>query len=1516
MAMTQPTMAAAESKPQWDLPMPAAIQQPGGGDDGVIVISDDSDDEAATMSRPSGRPSARRFTARKSGSVARDDDDNEVQFIASRSRFRQASPLGSIWIQDSPPRAPVQLAPAEPGPSQPPTLKRPRNTFASLAAKRAKTEPKPPLQPPPSPQFHFQPNLQPRSQPENKPGSQPKLQSPLSEWARFMTFEAHVQIQYNSPAVAAGDELLFNRGVGSKFFVTVHDKNSELIGYLDKGVAADLAQHLAAGSVRVEAYALEPVHCVEGTDSLARNRVARISKTPRIRICMDLKCSAGSERAWFQRLKPTFKDAGSLDNLPAQAFAQGALARDLSARTAAPSSVGDAPTQQDNVMGRIQIHLNNVLAATRAAALPAVHRFAGSWWDSPDVGGSSPVTDLMSTTSTHHEHPHDFAMPPYGQGWTDWEAMNPLQPPIDQNDDDDDDDGAGTGNLAISSEQDEIMRGLAGSSYQGRNALSALYDEDTSLDVATLPLYPYLDSIMANGLKTELKYHQSQGLAWMIRKEHPVLPRRKAHGLVMLWRAVNRKDGSSRYNHMMLPGLWQREPPINIPRGGILSDEMGLGKTLQILALCLSDPTGQKLLSADAKKREKEERAWRRKRDMAKKGKGKKKATEPDEGETETETEDEAANAVEATIDPLNESYIKTTLIICPLSVIYNWVSQIQQHTDNAKVKFAVYHGDNIKKIGSRWSQYDFLITTYDTIKSEFKPIDQIRRAREQAEQRRDLIINLEHRIEVATLNRMYDVERDRQELARVKQQQEEELASWVAKRPLPSSLKLKDAFARAQAKSKGKGKGRRIHDSDSETETDFQWSPTASDGESDAKPAKASRKSSGKAASTTTTPKGKASKTKAKRVVTSNGNVEYDFDELFTYELPKLLKTKYRRLVLDEAHVGRNSKTLLHRALLEVSAERVWCVTGTPLINSTKDLQSLCSYLRVEHLEDPKMWSRYIERAIKNIDNPAGARLLRNIIFCTTLRRTKDMKGPDHTPLIELPPIIMYKHNIELDPQTREFYDQVATVMRSRVLGLWREGELANQYSNVLLFLCRLRQICCSRDLVPPNLLEEIQELLAAGENAEHMAPVAELDAKTIKTLQEKLRATITTGSLEECPICLEAFKDARITPCSHVFCYHCIQAVITTQAKCPLDRFPLPPGTPLVAMPTEEQIRDFKDDEAEDEVDPRTVKEDTPSVLDDDGGARRPTGDEGDETVQSAKIDQLVEILRMTERASTSSTQPMIKSLVFSNFVSFLNRVADRLDREGIPYCRFVGSMNKVKRAKVLQSFDRPIWPGTQSNKPRHGGGDHGVSEKKKPRSLLDMLDQQISRHKGADTDESKDETFRHASSSRQPGLGSRGAPRGRQQGSTGIIDDRIPLVMLISIQAGAVGLNLTAASQVFILDPWWQGQIEAQAIDRVHRIGQIRPVKVFQFVCNNTVEQRVLEIQAEKEELIKNSFSGIKNNGESISRQETKKESTIRDILRIFGITGANGEVLEEGGGGGSGRSAEAATGASRR
>ncbi|MCG8457394.1 MAG: DEAD/DEAH box helicase, partial [Holophagales bacterium] len=74
----------------------------------------------------------------------------------------------------------------------------------------------------------------------------------------------------------------------------------------------------------------------------------------------------------------------------------------------------------------------------------------------------------------------------------------------------------------------------------------------------------------------------------------------------------------------------------------------------------------------------------------------------------------------------------------------------------------------------------------------------------------------------------------------------------------------------------------------------------------------------------------------------------------------------------------------------------------------------------------------------------------------------------------------------------------------------------------------------------------------------------------------------------------------------------------------------------------------------------------------------------------------------------------------------------------------------------------------------------------------------------------------------------------------------------LFLISLKAGGVGLNLTAAGYVFLLDPWWNPAVEAQAIDRAHRIGQNQPVFAYRLIARDTVEEKSLELQGSKRRL----------------------------------------------------------------
>ena len=98
----------------------------------------------------------------------------------------------------------------------------------------------------------------------------------------------------------------------------------------------------------------------------------------------------------------------------------------------------------------------------------------------------------------------------------------------------------------------------------------------------------------------------------------------------------------------------------------------------------------------------------------------------------------------------------------------------------------------------------------------------------------------------------------------------------------------------------------------------------------------------------------------------------------------------------------------------------------------------------------------------------------------------------------------------------------------------------------------------------------------------------------------------------------------------------------------------------------------------------------------------------------------------------------------------------------------------------------------------------------------------------------------------------------------------------IFLLSLKAGGIGLNLTKASYVFLLDPWWNPAAEAQAYDRAHRIGQQNKVFVYKFITRNTIEEKILKLQEEKMIL----FESMVN-----SENEITRNLNINEIMQLI-------------------------------
>ncbi|XP_066096951.1 helicase-like transcription factor isoform X2 [Saccopteryx bilineata] len=460
----------------------------------------------------------------------------------------------------------------------------------------------------------------------------------------------------------------------------------------------------------------------------------------------------------------------------------------------------------------------------------------------------------------------------------------------------------------------------------------------------------------------------------------------------------------------------------------------------------------------------------------------------------------------------------------------------------------------------------------------------------------------------------------------------------------------------------------------------------------------------------------------------------------------------KWLRVILDEGHAIRNPNAQQTKAVLYLEAERRWVLTGTPIQNSLKDLWSLLSFLKLKPFLDREWWHRTIQRPV-TMGDEGGLRRLQSLIKNITLRRTKTSKIKGK-PVLELPERKVFIQQITLSDEERKIYQSVKNEGRDTVGRYFNEGTVLAHYADVLGLLLRLRQICCHTHL----LTNAASPSVPSGNDAPDVLR---------KKLIRKMKFILSSGSDEECAVCLDSLTVPVITHCAHVFCKPCICQVIQSEqphAKCPLCR------------------SDIRED---------SLLECPPEELAYDTGKKSNT-----EWTSSSKINALMHALTALRKEN-----PNIKSLVVSQFTTFLSLIETPLRASGFVFTRLDGSMAQKKRAESIQCF------------------------------------------------------------------------QSTEAGS--------PTVMLLSLKAGGVGLNLSAASRVFLMDPAWNPAAEDQCFDRCHRLGQKQEVIITKFIVKDSVEENMLKIQNKKRELAAGAFGTKKTNANEVKQAKIDEIRTLIDL-----------------------------------
>ncbi|WVF68688.1 hypothetical protein IAT40_003460 [Kwoniella sp. CBS 6097] len=486
--------------------------------------------------------------------------------------------------------------------------------------------------------------------------------------------------------------------------------------------------------------------------------------------------------------------------------------------------------------------------------------------------------------------------------------------------------------------------------------------------------------------------------------------------------------------------------------------------------------------------------------------------------------------------------------------------------------------------------------------------------------------------------------------------------------------------------------------------------------------------------------------------VLVSYGTLEASFrrqqrgfkrGDKFIKEKSPMHEFEWYRVILDEAHNIKERSTNAAKAAFALHATYKWCLSGTPLQNRVGELYSLVRFLGADpfshyfckkcdckslhwQFKDKRhcdqcghkpmdhvcFWNTEILTPIARYGIEEGGpghtafKKLKILLDRMMLRRTKLERADD----LGLPPRTIVVRRDYFSPQEKELYMSLFTGAKRQFATYVDQGTVLNNYSNIFSLITRMRQMACHPDLV-------------------------------LKSKNSALKQNVTEGTV--CRICNDTAEDAIMSACHHVFDRECIRQYLEVkqsrghEPECPVCHIE-------ISIDLEAEAIDLEDGGN------KKARQGILSRLDLQNWR------------SSSKLEALVEELEKLRNKDCT-----IKSLVFSQFVSFLDLIAFRLQRAGFNICRLEGGMTPQQRDATIQHF---------------------------------MKNTHVT-------------------------------------------------VFLISLKAGGVALNLTEASMVFMMDSWWNPSVEYQAMDRIHRLGQKRPVKVVKLVVEDSIEDQIVQLQHKK-------------------------------------------------------------------
>ncbi|KAM0747434.1 hypothetical protein T439DRAFT_305206 [Meredithblackwellia eburnea MCA 4105] len=547
------------------------------------------------------------------------------------------------------------------------------------------------------------------------------------------------------------------------------------------------------------------------------------------------------------------------------------------------------------------------------------------------------------------------------------------------------------------------------------------------------------------------------------------------------------------------------------------------------------------------------------------------------------------------------------------------------------------------------------------------------------------------------------------------------------------------------------------------------------------------------------------------------------------------LFSVEFHRVVLDEAHTIKSRTTQNAKACYAIRGKRRWCLTGTPIVNRLEDLYSLLHFVRLEPWGNYSFFRTFITTPFEKKD-PKAIEVIQVVLESVLLRREKKMKDKDGNPIVSLPPKHIKEETLAFSKEERIIYDALYKNAKSKFLGFERQGSVLQNVTAIFSILMRLRQAVLHPSLILKRLLQNLNE---SKNNKKRCASDIEAEKeemeiyKLIAQYSENVGA-LTADEIEEkaCNICEDLSASAVDFPkCSHTFCRDCIAGELSRlmeQGQEP--RCPTCQSGPISEAQVEEllSITSAKGTMAKPKSKPLysssisssgpgSSQVETLTILDSSDEEEQPanklysssaspsTNGHINNSSQDIKIGDLHDDGDDSDEDSDEEEKvggfgaPFRTSSKLDALVNSLNKVRETDPNfKAVVFSQFTGFLDLIERVMNRDGFNYTRLDGTMTQKAREGVV-HKLSSSKKS------------------------------------------------------------CILLASLKAGGVGLNLCAAKHVYLMDCWWNEAIENQAVDRIHRFGQTSEVFVTKFVVGGSIEDKMVDIQKRKTRIVKSALGG---------------------------------------------------------